>query len=314
MQKPKPLMLVLVGQVVVLVGALGGLVVQRSSAAGVEPAPHREVAEAVHVPLPKLEKPAPPKPTVHGAEWQAFPSDAPADAVTAPGAVARLGDEEEPAPTVAPADAPPSSLEALISALADGNGRFVEGVVRQRDPIAVRASVAGLERAQAVVVTCTDSRVIPELLFDQPLGSFSVVRLPGAQLDAAGVSAVEEAATRLHVKAVLVLGHLGCHHVKHALSEAAARKDAGPAGGLPGQLRGLLHSLEGHALDEAAASASVSYATRELRRRKSKVLGRSTEIATLRVLYSPRAGTVRWLDAEEPVAEAAPAPRSGRHN
>lgn len=306
----KPLFLVLVGQVVVLVGALAVLAVQRSAAAPVDPRP--EAPAEVPVPLPKVERPAPPKPRVAGAEWEAFPSEGPADAHAARSpepTPARLGDDEA-APVAA---AGPSSLEALISELADGNGRFAEGLVRQRDPIAVRASLAGHERAQAVVVTCTDSRVVPELLFDQPMGSFSVVRLPGAQLDEPGVRAVEEAATRLHVKAVLVLGHLGCHHVKQALSQAAATKAGAPQRGLPGQLRGLLQAMEGDALDEAATSASVSFAARELRQ-KSKLLARSTDLATLRVLYSPREGTVRWLDAEEPVAEVQSAPRSGRHN
>lgn len=304
MQKPKPLLLVLVGQVVVLGSALVALGVMRASPAPAAPVAQREVPEPVLVPLPKVDQPAPQKPT---AEWEAFP---PA------GSVARLGDEEDaPAQAKGAAAAPPpaSSLEALINELADGNGRFVAGLVRQRDPLAVRASLVASERAQAVVVTCTDSRVVPELVFDQPLGSFSVVRLPGAQLDELGVRAVEEAATRLHVKAVLVMGHLGCHHVKQTLSQAAAAKAGAPLGGLQGQLRGLLQALEGDALDDAASSAGVSFAARELRR-KSKLLSRSPDIATLRVLYSPREGTVRWLDAEEPVAEAHLAPRAGRPN
>jgi hypothetical protein len=72
--------------------------------------------------------------------------------------------------------------------------------------------------------------------------------------------------------------------------------------------------LEGDALDEAATRASISFATRELKR-KSKLLGRSTEVTTLRVMYSPKTGQVRWLDAEqepEPVATVPQNLRAGR--
>lgn len=317
--KSKPLMIVLVGQVVVLFVALGFLVARSSSAATAE---HQEVVEAAapaHVAVPKLEpahKPAPPQ---ANGEWAAFPGAEPATAaghVTAPATApaSKLGDEEEAAPAAphhpAKAAEAPASLEALLSELADGNGRYVDGSSRQRDAVEVREALSGQERASAVVVTCTDSRVVPELLFDQPLGSFSVVRLPGAQLDDLAVKAVEDSVTRLHAKAVLVVGHLGCHHVRQTLTDAAG-KTAPKAGSLAAQLVAPLKALDGDALDEVATATSVSYSAKELRRR-SKLLAHSTEVPTLRVLYSPRTGSVRWLDAEEPAGDSPRSPRKAR--
>jgi carbonic anhydrase len=172
--------------------------------------------------------------------------------------------------------------------------RFVEGVSRQRDPVARRESLGDEERASAVVVTCTDSRVVPELLFDQPLGTFAVIRLPGAQLDDVAVRAVEESVSRLHASAVLLLGHFGCHHVQHALTEKGSKR---------GFLGRLDKKLEGEALDEAATIASVNNAARDLRKH--------SKVTLLRVVYAPKTGKLRWLDAE-PDPEPVPAPRSGR--
>lgn len=306
--KSKPLMVVLVGQVVVLVAAIGFLAARSSSAATTA---HPEAVEVApeHIDLPKLEpahKPALPQ---ANGEWAAFPSEGPA---AAPASPSKLGEEQEAAPA-APRHPPgaaeaPASFETLLSELAAGNSRFVEGISRQRDAVGVREALAGQERASAVVVTCTDSRVVPELLFDQPLGSFSVVRLPGAQLDDLAVKAVEDSVTRLHARAVLVVGHLGCHHVRAALSEAAG-KAAPRAGSLAAQLTVPLKALDGEALDEAATARSVSFSAKELRRR-SKLLARATGVPTLRVLYSPRTGSVRWLDAEEPAGESASSTRT----
>jgi carbonic anhydrase len=301
MKKPKPLVIVLAGQMLVLVAAIGFMATQGSA-----PAPHKRaksrpepaLEEVLHAPLAKLtEETAAPAGPDGGGEWAEFPGGHPEGAAKA-----------SAAPHPKPADkleAP--SLEALIAQLVDGNARFVDGVSRQRDPVALRESMGDEERATAVVVTCTDSRVVPELMFDQPLGTFAVVRLPGAQFDDVAARAVEESVTRLHARAVLVLGHFGCHHVHQALEEKGAKSRAST---LPGALSGLAHSLEGEALDEAATTASVTFAAKELRRR-SKTLARSTEVTTLRVVYAPKTGKVRWLDAE-PEATPAPAPRSGR--
>jgi carbonic anhydrase len=306
--KSKPLMVVLVSQVVVLVAALGFLAARSSSAATTA---HREVVEAApeHVVMPKLEpahKPAPPQ---ANGEWAAFPGEEPA---AAPASPSKLGEEREAAPSAARhppgAAEAPVSFETLLSELSAGNSRYVEGVSRQRDAVGVREALAGQERASAVVVTCTDSRVVPELLFDQPLGSFSVVRLPGAQLDDLAVKAVEDSVTRLHARAVLVVGHLGCHHVRAALTEAAGK--AGPKpGSLAAQLTAPLKALDGDALDEAATATSVTFSAKELRRR-SKLLAHSSGVPTLRVLYSPRTGSVRWLDAEEPAGDSPGATRT----
>ncbi len=170
-------------------------------------------------------------------------------------------------------------------------------------------AVSEAESCEAVVVTCTDSRVVPELVFDQPLGTFTVIRLPGAQLDDVAVRAVDDALSRLDAKSIMFLGHLGCHHVQQTLGNAGKKKNSRPTT-LVAALGGLSSWFQGDALEVAATDASVTFATKELRRR-SKVLSRSQGVTTMGVVYEPKTGKARWLTSE--ATEPPPPPRSVRN-
>jgi carbonic anhydrase len=315
MQLKEPLALVLVGQMVVLAGAVGFLVAKGGAA---PEAPARSSHTQAHPddadPDPKPAD-AHADPLAHHDQGAAHPHG------EAPPTVAHR-DEATPhrheAPAAVGAPSAPEvkpkverpTFEEVIDSLVAGNARFVDGTSRQRDGVARRQAVAAEDTADAVVVTCSDSRVSPELLFDQPLGALEVLRLPGAQLDDGASKAVGEAVKRLHAKAVLVMGHVGCHHVEHALA-LASRKTNPKASSLSAALGGLKATLEGQSLENGAAIAATSFATRELRRRL-KLTGRPNEVAVLRLLYDPRHGAVRWLDAEQESAPVASAPHAGR--
>lgn len=75
----------------------------------------------------------------------------------------------------------------------------------------------------AVVVACSDSRVVPEHAFDQGLGDIYVVRVAGNILDPAEIGSVEYAVDHLDSKVVVVLGHESCGAVT-----AAVEKDQNP--------------------------------------------------------------------------------------
>jgi carbonic anhydrase len=324
MKLKDPLVIVLASQMVVLVGAVAFMAIR----AGTAEAPVKKHAKVAAVeedepPPPHVRLTPPPVPQPNeadGGEWADFPKGekpaAPAKSEAHAGKkpvappVPEPSKHEEPAPPPAKEAKAPSTFEDVVSGLVAGNARFVEGATRQRDVVALRESLGEEERADAVVVTCSDSRVVPELLFDQPLGSFSVVRVPGAQLDDSSVKAVEDAVTRLHAKVVLVVGHLGCHHVEQALKGAGKKGVARPLT-LTNALGGLKTAFEGEALDDAATVASVSFATRELRRR-SKVIARNNELPVLRLVYAPKTGAVRWLDAEQEAPPEPSTPRIGR--
>lgn len=105
--------------------------------------------------------------------------------------------------TVAPAEAQRRLLE--------GNRRYVEAQASHTNQTAARRT--GLARTQhpfAVVVGCADSRVPPEILFDQGLGDLFVIRLAGNILDDAVLASVEYAVAHLDVRYVMILGHERC--------------------------------------------------------------------------------------------------------
>jgi carbonic anhydrase len=99
-----------------------------------------------------------------------------------------------------------------------GNQRFVEGKANPRDLIRRRGSLAKSQHPKVIVLACSDSRVSPELLFDQNLGDLFVVRSAGNIADAIGVGSIEYAVEHLGSGVLVVLGHTQCGAVKAACS------------------------------------------------------------------------------------------------
>lgn len=105
-----------------------------------------------------------------------------------------------------------------------GNARFVAGTSLHPDQgLARRGATAATQKPFAAVLTCTDSRVPPELVFDQGLGDLVVVRSAGPVLDRAVLGSLQYAVEYLEVPLLVVLGHSQCGTVKAAI-DALERK------------------------------------------------------------------------------------------
>jgi carbonic anhydrase len=107
--------------------------------------------------------------------------------------------------------ATPLNADQAWRMLAAGNARFVAG--RQRHPhesLEWRQSLVEGQHPFAVILGCADSRVSPELLFDEGLGDLFVIRAVGEVLDTAVVGSIEYAVEHLSVPLVVVLGHESC--------------------------------------------------------------------------------------------------------
>jgi carbonic anhydrase len=106
----------------------------------------------------------------------------------------------------------------LWKRLMDGNQRFVAGEPQERELVETRAELAKGQHAKVVVLTCADSRLCPELIFDQNLGDLFVIRVAGNIADRIGRGSIEYAVEHLHARLRVVLGHEKCGAVAAAAS------------------------------------------------------------------------------------------------
>ena len=107
---------------------------------------------------------------------------------------------------------------AALARLRDGNARFVSGrMTRPEQSAETRLRLSTGQRPFAVVVCCSDSRVPPEVIFDQGLGDLFVVRVAGNIVDSAGLGSIEYAIEHLNTPLIVVLGHEKCGAVSATL-------------------------------------------------------------------------------------------------
>jgi carbonic anhydrase len=108
----------------------------------------------------------------------------------------------------------------------DGNRRFAAGEPPQVDVSAARrAELASGQQPFAAIVSCADSRVPPEIIFDQGLGDLFVCRIAGNFVDVGIAGSIEYAVGVLGVSLVMVLGHEACGALKETVN---AVKGGGP--------------------------------------------------------------------------------------
>lgn len=139
----------------------------------------------------------------------------------------------------APAPAPrPDTPDAALRALVEGNARYAANRPRARDFSATRAARAAGQAPFASILGCADSRVAPELAFDQNPGDLFVVRVAGNFVTPEGLGSLEFGSAVLGSKLILVLGHTSCGAVDATV--AALRQ----GNNLPGQIARLVTAMK----------------------------------------------------------------------
>ena len=139
----------------------------------------------------------------------------------------------------------------------------------------------------AIVVCCSDSRVIPEQIFHATIGDLFVIRVAGNVLDKHQLGSIEYAAGHLHCQHVVVLGHTGCGAVAAALS-----------GGGDGFIRYITDEILAAAGSERdpdkACCLNVAHSVDRLKKEFSEhpEVG---EAVVEGAVYDIRTGEVRWL-------------------
>ena len=121
-----------------------------------------------------------------------------------------------------------SEIDGALQALLDGNKRFA--AMHQTHPNQGknrRDEVAGGQKPFAVIVGCSDSRIPPEILFDQGIGDLFIIRLAGNIVDDTALGSVEYAVDHLGTRLVVVLGHAKCGAVTAAAKGGEAHGHIG---------------------------------------------------------------------------------------
>lgn len=107
----------------------------------------------------------------------------------------------------------------VIQRLKDGNERFVaDKLDRKLQDIERRDSLTGGQDPYAIVLSCADSRVVPELAFDTGLGELFVVRVAGNIANTSSIASIEYAVANIGSPVIVVLGHQSCGAVTAAVS------------------------------------------------------------------------------------------------
>lgn len=157
----------------------------------------------------------------------------------------------------------------VLESLLVGNHRYVSAARFVPDEtLARRQELVAGQHPRAAILGCADSRVPPEIIFDQGLGSLFVVRVAGnfagPETDSTVVGSLQYAVAHLHVPLLLVLGHSGCGAVAAAVQGSA---EPGRLGALVAALQPAVEQARGEPgpLLENAVAANVRLVVESLR-------------------------------------------------
>ena len=108
------------------------------------------------------------------------------------------------------------SPDEALQKLRDGNKQYITGhlTIASRSDAFSRKALANSQKPYAVILSCSDSRVPPEIIFDKGLGEIFVIRVAGNVSDPVVLGSIEYAAEYLGVPLIMVLGHKRCGAVK----------------------------------------------------------------------------------------------------
>jgi carbonic anhydrase len=125
------------------------------------------------------------------------------------------------------------SAQEVLEILKEGNQRFVNQVPESRNLLEQVNSTSSGQFPLAVVISCIDSRVPSEIIFDQGIGDIFCVRVAGNVINQDVLGSVEFACKVAGVKLIVVMGHTSCGAVKGACSDVEL-----------GNLTGLLNKIK----------------------------------------------------------------------
>jgi carbonic anhydrase len=197
-----------------------------------------------------------------------------------------------------------TTADDVLALLKQGNERFATGKpTYPHESLMHRAQVAAGQHPQATVISCSDSRVPPELLFDEGIGDLFIVRVIGNIGGADETGSAEYGVAHLGTPLLVVLGHTRCGAVTAAVTHMEVKGNIPP---LLAHIQPAVrtaqkahHELHGEELIPAAIEANVWHSMEELFKRSSIIRTRvnTGKLKVVGALYDLSSGRVNWLGA-----------------
>lgn len=195
--------------------------------------------------------------------------------------------------------------------LREGNRRFVANV-RGADAILSqvrRAELVATHNPCAIILSCSDSRVPAEIVFDQGLGDLFVIRVAGNIVAPSQLGSVEFAAERFQTRLIVVMGHTHCGAIEATLDSLlpphprSSESVMSIVRRIEPAVRPLVEldsSLDRHTLLRAAGRANIRASANQLRHGTALLerLGQTEGLVVVAAEYDLESGTVTFLDDE----------------
>lgn len=221
---------------------------------------------------------------------------------------------------VAAAETPPTEKptpQAALNMLQEGNERFVSGAPQRPHADAARLRLAGSQDqgryAYATVISCSDSRVPVEMIFDSGVMDIFVIRVAGNVCDTDEIGSIEYGLAHVNTPVLVVLGHTQCGAVTavtHAVHGAKHKLELN----IPPLVDNIIPAVknaaaehpevEGDALIPLAIEANVWQGINDLFLRSPAVrdLAASGKVKVVGAIYDVGTGKVNWLPEKKTAA------------
>ncbi len=193
----------------------------------------------------------------------------------------------------------------VLDDLKEGNQRFVEGRRLNRDYMAQANATASGQYPKAVILGCVDSRVPPEVIFDQGIGDVFVGRVAGNVEDVNLVGSLEFATKVAGSKVVVILGHTSCGAIKGAADGVELGNLTELLNDFDAPIARAAEATEGEANSKNTEFLNLAI-EENVRETIANILDQSPiiaemvdngEIALVGGVYDLSSGRVNWLDS-----------------
>lgn len=182
---------------------------------------------------------------------------------------------------------------AALDRLRRGNALYIRARVATADVSkSMRKSLVKSQNPYAVIVTCSDSRVVPELIFSVGLGELFVIRIAGNVIDNHQLGSIEYAISHCDCPLIVVMGHTHCGAIHAAVS--------GGANGFAKTLTDEIHRAIGAEQNEdKACEMNVRYAVARIQKNliePFEAANPEKQCAVIGAIYNLEDGTVKFLE------------------